>query len=387
VDNASSGTPQSRPRQRLASKPLGKGNERALANRPFLTPGYEFRPVSVHDEDFQAIKRQYPYFGYVDVEVEGVQPFLMFSNNDDQVAQTYFWYGPDAFESLSLRIWRELAGQSGHIFDIGAFTGAYSLTAAFANRDAQIYAFEPIKRIFGRLVINLAVNRLGQRIKAHNLALSDADSHENMNLSQGYLKLDTGASLIQKSGKEIVLREQIETSRFDTFAEKHGIEGMDLVKIDVEQAEKMVIEGMTESLREHHPHLLVEVLSVDNLRDISDTLSPLGYNFALIDDESQKVHLNDFEAHTMTCNVLFSTMDDLRGFCHSFEPLSHTFEVDNRLQRYRSNEQILTERLKAANERARRQREEIDAMQSSRGWRIANGINVALGRLRRFLPG
>lgn len=395
----SSGTSKSNPEYRLASRPLLDGNERALRERPFLAPDYRFRPVSVHDEDFQAIKRQYPFFGYVDVEVEGVQPFLMFSNNDDQVAQTYFWYGPDAFESLSLRIWRELARQSGHIFDVGAFTGVYSLTAANANRGAQIHSFEPIKRIFGRLVVNLAVNRLGQRIKAHNLALSDTDGHMNMNLSQGYLKLDTGASLIQKHGKEIILREQIETSRFDTFAERHGVAGMDLVKIDVEQAEKMVIEGMMDSLGEHRPHLLIEVVSVDNLRHLSDILSPLGYHFALIDDDQQKVHLDDFEAHTMTCNVLFSTMDELRDFCLSFEPLAHSFEEDHASQRYLSKGQILTaklneadERLKDANKRNRGQAEEIRALRgelnavySSRGWKIANGINVALTRLHRLL--
>jgi FkbM family methyltransferase len=399
LDNSpSSGVSQNHTKQRLPSGRLEKANARALAQRPFLAPDYEFAPASVHDMDFQALKRGYPYFGYVDVEVEGVQPFLMFSNNDDQVAQIYFWYGPDAFESLSLRIWRELARRSDHIFDIGSFTGVYSLTAAYANRDARVYSFEPIKRIFGRLVVNLAVNRLGQRIKAHNLALSDTDGHMDMNLSQGYLKLDTGASLIQKSGKEIVMREQIETSRFDTFADKHDVAGMDLVKIDVEQAEKMVIEGMTDSLREYHPHLLVEVVSVDNLRYLSDTLSPLGYSFALIDDDYQKVHLNDFEAHTMTCNVLFSTLqpDELRDFCLFFEPLPPASEVDDRLPSYRHDGlKILTEKLKAANERSRRQAEEIRALRSnlnalhrSRGWKIANGINTALTRLRRlFRPG
>lgn len=47
----------------------------------------------------------------MDAEIEGVCPFLMFSSNDDRVAQTYFFYGADAFESLSLRIWREAGPQ------------------------------------------------------------------------------------------------------------------------------------------------------------------------------------------------------------------------------------------------------------------------------------
>lgn len=83
---------------------LAKANLRALANRPLLKPGYEYRPISTHSSDFQALKKEFPYFGYINVEVEDVRPFLMFSSNDDRVAQTYFYYGANAFESLSLRI-------------------------------------------------------------------------------------------------------------------------------------------------------------------------------------------------------------------------------------------------------------------------------------------
>jgi hypothetical protein len=69
---------------------LAKINSRALANRPFLDGSYEFRPISPRDRSLRKLRRKYPYFGYVDVEIEGVQPFVMFSNDDDEVAQIYF---------------------------------------------------------------------------------------------------------------------------------------------------------------------------------------------------------------------------------------------------------------------------------------------------------
>jgi len=163
---------------------------------------------------------------------------------------------------------------------------------------------------------------------------------------------------------------------------------MDLAKIDVEQAEKMVIAGMPETLREHTPHLLVEVVSRENLRDLADTLSPYGYNFALVDDDAQTTHLNDPGAHRMTCNVLFTTMplEELRDFCNSFEPLPRgrdengRYLAPDRLRRkYRTREQELEDKLLEA-------QREMQALQSSRGWRIANGINVYLAKVRRFLP-
>lgn len=147
---------------RPVSERLAEGNGRALAKRLFLDPGYEYRPASVRDEVFRTLKTEYPYYGYIDVKVEGAPPFVMFSNNDDRVAQTYFWFGPNAFESLSLRIWRELARRSDRIFDVGAFTGLYALTAASANEDARVCCFEPVKRIFGRLLVNLEANRRAQ---------------------------------------------------------------------------------------------------------------------------------------------------------------------------------------------------------------------------------
>jgi hypothetical protein len=58
--------------------PLAKANRATLAIRPCLNPDYSFTPVSMHDGGFHAIRREYPYFGYVGVEVEGVAPVAMF---------------------------------------------------------------------------------------------------------------------------------------------------------------------------------------------------------------------------------------------------------------------------------------------------------------------
>jgi hypothetical protein len=145
-----------------------------------------------------------------------------------------------------------------------------------------------------------------------------------MNLFQGHLNLSSGSSLLQKGGKEVHQQEHVETVRFDTFVEQHEVPGVDLVKIDVEQAEKMVIEGMPDTLARYQPHLLVEVVLGDNLRPIVDILSPHGYSFAVINEGRQEAAVNDFEVHITTQNVLFSPMppDELEEFCSSLKPLT-----------------------------------------------------------------
>lgn len=300
---------------------LAEMNARARTHRPFLDWDYEPQRLSTHKSDFHAIKRRFPYFGYIDVQVEDVPPFVMFSNNDDRVAQMYFWYGPNAFESLSLFTWVYLSRRSGHIFDIGAYTGVYSLAAANANQEAEVYCFEPVQRVFGRLIDNLVVNRLGTKVQSFDVALSNLDGRSTMNLFRTHRTLMSGSSLVPKSGKPIVAREDVDILRLDTFVEHHNVPSVDLVKIDVEQAEKLVIEGMDDTLRRYGPTVLVEVSSADKLRELVGMLSPLGYSFAVVDDTRQRFHIDDVGAHQKVCNVLFSSMPptELGGLCGALE--------------------------------------------------------------------
>ena len=301
---------------------LAKANERALAQRPFLAADHEFKPISLRDRDLRRLKRKFPYFGYVGVKIEGIDPFVMFSNNDDPVAQVYFWYGSDPFESLSLRLWRELARTSNRIFDVGSFTGVYTLAATRANPKAQVYCFEPIAGSLSRLLVNLAVNPGTDRVRAFKAAVGDTDGSAEMNLFNDPQALLSGSSLVPKGEKEVVARERVETVRLDTFVRDHAVGGADLIKVDVERAESMVVSGMIETLRDSGPHLLVEVFGADNLREIAGMLP--SYSFAVIDDMEQKAYVDAPEIpEGKALNVLFSpgSSDDLRDLCAFLAPL------------------------------------------------------------------
>lgn len=301
---------------------LKRANDKALAQRPFLGGDHEFRPISLRDRDLRRLKRKFPYFGYVGVKIEDVDPFVMFSNNDDPVAQVYFWYGPDPFESLSLRIWRELARASANIFDVGSFTGVYTLAATRANPGARVYCFEPIAGSLSRLLVNLAVNPKTDGVRAFKAAVGDADGSAEMNLFNDPQALLSGSSLVPKGNKEVVARERVQTVRLDTFVREQAVDGVDLIKVDVERAESMTVAGMAETLRDFRPHLLVEVFGQETLREIAGMLP--SYSFAVIDDMEQRAHVDEPEIpEGKALNVLFSpkSPDDLRDFCASVKPL------------------------------------------------------------------
>ena len=270
----------------MLSEQLDVINQRALAERRFLSDDYKPRHVSPHDKDLHTVRHEFPYFGYVDVKIAGVPPFVMFSNNDDLVAQTYFWFGPNSFESLSLSLWGRLAA-----------------TASTA--------FEPVGRIFGRLILNLKVNRQGRRVSAHQLAASDVDGESRINLFQGHLILSSGSSLVEKESKDVVSQETVQTIRMDRFVQQAELTTLDLVKIDVEQFEEAVIAGMLESIGRFRPDLVIEILSRDNLVAVDQQLRPLGYRFVLIDDARGQLVPEDIDGlGTGIYNVLFTTRTD-----------------------------------------------------------------------------
>lgn len=241
--------------------------------------------ISVHNEDFHKLRRTFPYFGYIDIEIE-TSKFVMFSNNDDTVAQSYFWFGPNGFEPLSLSIFHNLSRRSKFIFDIGAFTGAYSLCAQVSNPDSTVVAFEPSRSTWERAKINFVANRLGTRISLNDFALSSSSGQIEFNHYRGSLTLQSGASFIKKEGKEVYSTEVVETKTGDSIVPGYG--GIDLAKIDVEGAELMVLEGLKDSIVKHRPVCIIEI-EPTNIRSVTDFYYEHDYKILAIDDANRKL--------------------------------------------------------------------------------------------------
>ena len=55
------------------------------------------------------LSKEFPYFGYIEIKINDLPTFNMFSNNDDLVAQKYFWHGMNSYERTTLKIWSILS--------------------------------------------------------------------------------------------------------------------------------------------------------------------------------------------------------------------------------------------------------------------------------------
>jgi FkbM family methyltransferase len=264
---------------------IDESNKKTLGHRnEFLQS-----KIIIKDTALLELSKLYPFYGYVDIEIEGVEPFIMFSNNDDVVARSYFWKGSDAYESMSLKVWASFAKNSPVILDIGAYTGVYSLVASRKNLKAKVFAFEALDRVYSRLLINKQVNKLGN-LQTFNYAVSDNENEVEFNVYSGESILVTGSSLIDKTvNRDIYERKKVKSIILDEFLKGFQLGGVQLIKIDAEGAENLVLKGAKEIIKRDCPDILIELLKNADLKTILEIISCHPYNFYRINDFSEKI--------------------------------------------------------------------------------------------------
>lgn len=171
-----------------------------------------------------------------------------------------------------------MASPSDVFFDVGANDGLYSIDFATRFPRGRAYAFEPIPNILAILRTNCGDL---PNITICPYGLSDATSTRTLFY---YSPLDSGAtSLAPLEVDRFGITDIIESPvipidsicSIDLFPS--------LMKIDVEGAEMMVLRGAEDTLAQHHPILMVEMLRKWSRRfnyhpnDTMDFLAMLGY--------------------------------------------------------------------------------------------------------------
>lgn len=232
--------------------------------------------------EFQTLKHEFPFMGFVECEAEGI-PFVMFSCNDDVVAWEYFWRG--TYEPEIVAQWVAWAKEATSILDIGAYTGLMSVLAARANPEARIHALEPVERTVERLKINLRANGVADRVTAHTKAAAGDYGIDMINYYRDEDFLGTGNSLHDK-GKKIAARRMIQTVNVDHYlGAKHKF---DLVKIDVEGFEAEVLKGITRLIQRDRPRMVIEIWK-ENRSHVTRKLESLGYCLRPVEREDNRV--------------------------------------------------------------------------------------------------
>jgi FkbM family methyltransferase len=198
----------------------------------------------------------------------------------------------------------QLCSKSKVIFDIGANTGIYSLIAQTLNPDAEIYAFEPMERVFEKLKKNIALNNF--TIIPVRKAISDKDGMATIYPTNAEHTYSVTVNKNLSSPETSVIATRIETVSLNSFIRETNISKIDLMKIDVETHEPEVLEGFLDYLSLFKPTFLIEVLNDEIGNKIYDIVKNLGYLYFNIDEKGsinqvERITKSDFYNYLL-CN-------------------------------------------------------------------------------------
>ena len=156
----------------------------------------------------------------------------------------------------------------GDVFvDVGANAGQHSLIAA--SKKARVFAFEPVPRLARRLRDNVRLNRFEGQVTVVQMALAAHVGEATLYVAD---RLDDGShSLLPGIPATNVEAITVPVTTLDTALAQRLIERPQLVKIDVEGAEALVLDGAS-ALLATQPQPVVIVETGDRLaRDIGES--------------------------------------------------------------------------------------------------------------------
>ena len=205
---------------------------------------------------------------------------LMACEEGDMISTLLRIYGEWAENSF--RLIQPLIPVNGIVIDVGANIG--TLTLAFANHvssGGRVLAFEAQQRVFYNLCTNLMLNNLhwvearqclvGSTEGSTQLPLRQIDHPERQSINRGGI----GFVNVLESPSQFRGENHIDIHTLDTYGQT--LDRCDLIKVDVEGAEPMVLDGALNTIKHFRPYLYLECGNELLLQAIQSRLTPLGY--------------------------------------------------------------------------------------------------------------
>jgi FkbM family methyltransferase len=175
--------------------------------------------------------------------------------------------------------------RDGMVFvDAGANEGLYSL---FASRcvgpSGRVVSFEPSQREFHRLSCNIQLNGL-ENVHAVQTALAETPGDLELSVAD---PSHAGQNTLGKFIYQVPLlrTERVSAQTLDGFAAESGLARLDVLKLDVEGAERRVLDGSRTVLRQMRPVILFEASDAalkeqgSSLPDLLEFLRSQEYRF------------------------------------------------------------------------------------------------------------
>jgi FkbM family methyltransferase len=195
----------------------------------------------------------------------------------EHIQKYIFWYG--YYEKKHVLCWEYFIEDESIAIDIGANIGYYSLVASAENPAGKIYSFEPYSLKFEELNANIRLNKLQNIIPVH-AAVSDHGGKARIYISGKDNEGESG--LLSPENYEGIM-EEVKVVTLDEWSERNHIEKIGFIKMDIEGAEYLALEGMKQILLKWKPVVFIEIEPVllakygKRGEDIFDFMEQLGF--------------------------------------------------------------------------------------------------------------
>lgn len=205
---------------------------------------------------------------------------------DEHVQQNIFFH--NYYERNETRYWKKMAANCKTVLDIGGNVGYYSLLASpLVGNDGRVFMFEPVSINLERAKKNIGLSGF-TNVDCIKKAVSNQPGAIRIRIAENdNLGMSGMAESINNDGQD----EEVEGITLDQFAKDNQLDCVDLIKVDVEGAEPLVLQGGRELLSRCSPVIMMEVC-IDTLvrlsfglEDVYKPLAEMGYKPYLINDD------------------------------------------------------------------------------------------------------
>ncbi|RCV53316.1 FkbM family methyltransferase [Marinitenerispora sediminis] len=238
--------------------------------------------------------------------VDGAE-YAMLSPARCVVAKELYWGDgrrPHPADDLAVQLFARAARSAGAMFDIGAYTGLFTLVGTAVNPDLRAHAFEIVPEVFHTLFDNCVRNRVLHRTTLHHVGVGDPDTLVRMPARSG----DSALPCFYSSALTFADGVPVGVVALDDFTDHVARGTRVLLKVDVEGTEDAVFAHGQDFLAAHRPDILCEVLPEADGRRLRALLEPLGYRFHLV-GERALAPAGQLDPHARFRDWFFTTRD------------------------------------------------------------------------------
>ncbi|MEZ2218769.1 FkbM family methyltransferase [Rhizobium sp. RCC_161_2] len=185
------------------------------------------------------------------------------------------------YEKFDIDLIKAIVPDDGHFIDVGGNVGYYSLSVAARSAfKGKVLAFEPLPKLWNLFNRSIKENGLADRISARQLALADARGELPLNNAEE--TNNAGATRLMTDNVDKQLGRRVEVETLDRVI---GEMRPDAMKVDIQGAEGLFLQGAQQTITTYKPTILMEInrdmlaiLSKTTPGDIYRHLAGLGYS-------------------------------------------------------------------------------------------------------------